>query len=225
MARFAVDGARVVFDDGGMNLLSTEALEELRGIVWSAADPSALFLHFKSGRPGLFAAGADMSEMQRFTPAQARDFAELGQSVFEALEKLPYLTVAEIDGDCFGGALDLALAFDFRFATPRSRFSHPGARLGIATGFGGTSRWRKVVGRPAANALFLKNAVLTADEALNIGLVDAVANDHTESIERLKAVDPATARFVKELTIHSARLSRSELQLLAERLGHLYFAR
>jgi enoyl-CoA hydratase/carnithine racemase len=173
MARFTAEGGRIVFDDGGMNLLSTEAL----------------------------------------------------QDVFDAIEKLPCLTIAEIDGDCFGGALDLALAFDFRFATSRSRFSHPGARLGIATGFGGTSRWRKVVGRAAANALFLKNAVLTADEALKMGLVDAVADDHIEAIERLKAVDSATARFVKELTIHSARLSRSELLLLAERLGHLYFGR
>ncbi|HVS32344.1 MAG TPA: enoyl-CoA hydratase/isomerase family protein [Thermoanaerobaculia bacterium] len=232
MARFAVDGDRITFDDGGMNLLSAEALRELRASVEdrqsclsSAGQAGLPVLHFRSGRPGLFAAGADMAEMQRFTPAEAEEFSRLGQTLFDAIERLPCLTVAEIDGDCFGGALDLALAFDFRFATPRSHFSHPGARIGIATGFGGTSRWRKVTGRSAANTLLLKNAVLSAGEALKIGLVDEVGDDHTASIERLKAVDPLTVRFVKELTIHEASLSRSQLLLLAERLGHLYFGR
>ena len=101
--------------------------------------------------------------MQRFTPWDAYEFARLGQELFDDIERLPCVTVALIDGDCFGGALDLVLAFDFRFATPRSRFAHPGARLGIVTGFGGTSRWRKVLTRRAANQLFLANRVLVRE--------------------------------------------------------------
>ena len=141
----------IIFDDGGMNLLSAAALRELQEAIAEIAP----IVVFRSGRPGLFAAGADMAEMRDFTPRQAEEFARLGQELFAAIEKLPSITVALIDGDCFGGALDLAMAFDFRFATPRSRFSHPGARLGIATGFGGTTRWRKVMGRPAAQAMFI----------------------------------------------------------------------
>jgi enoyl-CoA hydratase/carnithine racemase len=163
----------LVFDDGGMNLLSSRALRWIRD---SLPVETSLFV-FRSGRPGLFAAGADMAEMARFTPEEAREFSRLGQETFAAIEALPFPTVALIDGDCFGGALDLVLAFDRRIATPRSRFSHPGARLGIVTGFGGTSRWRKVLTRAGANQLFLANRVFSADEALAMGLVDGVADD------------------------------------------------
>ncbi len=201
-----------VFDDGGMNLLSTNALRSIRDQLPTDA---TLFL-FRSGRPNLFAAGADMAEMQRFTPFEAEDFARLGQELFAEIERLPCITVALIDGDCFGGALDLVLSFDLRFATPRSRFAHPGARLGIVTGFGGTSRWRKVISRKAANQLFLANRVLTAEEALALDLVDRVAESHEEELARLEGLE---LPMVKELTRHASGLSREELLLLARRLG------
>jgi enoyl-CoA hydratase len=195
-----------------MNLLSSSALRAIREAL---PHDAALFV-FRSGRPGLFAAGADMAEMQRFTACDAYEFARLGQELFETIERLPFLTVALIDGDCFGGALDLALAFDLRFATPRSRFAHPGARLGIVTGFGGTSRWRGVLSRRAANQLFLANRVLSAGEALELGLVDRVAESHEEELARLESVD---VRMVKELTIHGAGLTPALLLLLASRLA------
>jgi enoyl-CoA hydratase len=221
VSRFRVTRAeavvRIEFDDGGMNLLSSDALRELRSCMSGQTGVSVL--QFSSARPNLFAAGADMAEMQRFTGLEAEAFARLGQELFEEIERLPMLTVALIDGDCFGGALDLALAFDLRFATPRSRFAHPGSRIGIVTGFGGTSRWRKALSRPAANQLFLANRVLSADEALAMGLVDRVADSHEEELARLAASD---LRMVKELTIHGERLSRSQLLLLARRLGAVY---
>jgi enoyl-CoA hydratase len=200
-----------LFDDGGMNLLSSSALRMIRGALPAEA---SLFV-FRSGRPGLFAAGADMAEMQRFTAYDAYDFATLGQELFETIERLPFLTVALIDGDCFGGALDLALGFDLRFATPRARFSHPGARLGIVTGFGGTSRWRGVLSRRAANQLFLANRVLSAGEALELGLVDRVAESHEEELARLETLDVGR---VKELALTAGTLSQSDLLLLARRL-------
>jgi enoyl-CoA hydratase/carnithine racemase len=188
----------IAFDDGGMNLLSRDALSELRDVI--DALPSTSLLLFRSAQSRLFAAGADMAEMQRFTAMEAYDFAQLGQEVFAAIERLPYLTIALIDGDCFGGALDLVLAFDLRFATPRSRFAHPGARIGIVTGFGGTSRWRKVLTRAAANQLFLANRTLNAEEALELGLVDRVAASHDEELARIATLDPSTTAMVKELT-------------------------
>jgi enoyl-CoA hydratase len=189
-----------VFDDGGMNLLSSAALRRI-GEALPRDAATSLFV-FRSGRSGLFAAGADMAEMQRFTAWEAWSFAELGQELFARIERLPSVTVALIDGDCFGGALDLVLAFDLRFATPRSRFAHPGARLGIVTGFGGTSRWRSVISRRAANQLFLANRVLGASEALALGLVDRVAESHEEELARLESLD---LRMVKELTRHAQR--------------------
>jgi enoyl-CoA hydratase/carnithine racemase len=179
-----------VFDDGGMNLLSSSALRQIRS---SLPTDASLFV-FRSGRPNLFAAGADMAEMQRFTPWDAYEFARLGQELFDDIERLPCVTVALIDGDCFGGALDLVLAFDFRFATPRSRFAHPGARLGIVTGFGGTSRWRKVLTRRAANQLFLANRVLSASDALELGLVDRVGESFEDELARLESEEMRTIK-------------------------------
>jgi enoyl-CoA hydratase len=204
--------AEYVFDDGGMNLLSSSALRAIRAAL---PEDVSLFV-FRSGRVRLFAAGADMAEMQRFSACEAWDFARLGQELFDAIERLPCLTVAVIDGDCFGGALDLALSFDFRFATPRSRFAHPGARLGIVTGFGGTSRWRNVLSRRAANQLFLANRVLSSGEALDFGLVDRVADAHDEELARLETMD---LRMVKQLTGHRSHLSRAQLLHLAQRLN------
>ncbi|HUR81524.1 MAG TPA: enoyl-CoA hydratase-related protein, partial [Thermoanaerobaculia bacterium] len=97
-----------VFDDGGMNLLSSAALRQISAAL---PDSDASLWVFRSGRPGLFAAGADMAEMLRFTPADAASFSELGQTLFATIERLPCITVALIDGDCFGGALDLVLSF------------------------------------------------------------------------------------------------------------------
>lgn len=202
-----------------MNLLSSDALRELRDLAGQLATGNRRLLTFRFAR----SAGADMNEMVRFSAADAERFSRLGQEAFRAIERLPMLTVALIDGDCFGGALDLAMAFDLRFASPRSRFSHPGAKLGIVTGFGGTSRWRKIVGRPAAHALLLANESLSAAEALEVGLVDRVADDHEDELRRLESVDPATTRFLKELTLHSPALTQSQLLLLASRLGNLYF--
>ena len=230
MPRFAArrDGPRVgiAFDDGGMNLLSSEALHELRELIRPLLKRDApALLVFESARPRLFAAGADMAEMQRFTGLEAERFARLGQELFEELERFPCITVALIDGDCFGGALDLALSFDLRFATPRSRFAHPGAKIGIVTGFGGTSRWRRLLTRAAANQLFLANRTLSAEEALEAGLVDGVAETHEDELSRLESLDPAVTRFVKELSAHADRLSASETLLLARRLGSVYGVR
>lgn len=207
--RFHKHADTITFDDGGMNLLSSDALRELRDVIerW---DKAALV--FKMTR----AAGADMSEMARFTPLEAYEFAKLGQETFAAIEKLPCLTIAEIDGDCFGGALDLILAFDLRFASARSRFSHPGAKLGIVTGFGGTSRWRKVIDAHAARRLFIANEILDAQQALDLGLIDSIGSPATWQPGNLHT------RFIKELSLHRDRLTQSQFALLAERLAALY---
>ena len=208
----------IVLDDGGMNLLSSTMLRWIRAQL-PPGDASMLVL--RSGRPLIFAAGADMAEMRAFTAREAEAFARLGQELFAAIEKLPMITVALIDGDCFGGALDLVLAFDLRFATPRSRFAHPGGKLGIVTGFGGTSRWQKAIDRAAARRLFLGNERLTAQEAMEAGLVDRVAESFDDELRRLQTLDPNTVRLLKELSRHADTLSQQQLMLLAERMGQL----
>lgn len=219
---------RIVFDDGGMNLLSISALEEIDRILDSVPS-SARVLTFESGRERLFAAGADMNEMSGFDAEEALGFAEKGQRLFSRLERLPFPTIALIDGDCFGGALDLTLAFDLRWATPRSSFSHPGARIGIVTGFGGTSRWRRVLSPQAARQLFLGSEVWTADRALESGLIDRMipstqssTGGLREEIDRVGTLQGRSFQMVKELAAASMAIPADELLLLGRRLGSLY---
>lgn len=209
----------IVLDDGGMNLLSTSMLRRIGAQLPSSG---ATMLVLRSGRPHIFAAGADMAEMRAFGAGEAEEFARLGQELFAAIERLPTITVALIDGDCFGGALDLVLAFDLRLATPRSRFAHPGAKLGIVTGFGGTSRWRKALDRGAARRLFLGNERLSAHEAMEIGIVDRVADSFDDELRGLATLDAKAVCVMKELSRLADTLSQQELMLLAERLAALY---
>jgi enoyl-CoA hydratase len=223
--------ADVAFDDGGMNLLSSAALTELAAVVErietkleTNGSPMRV-VTFRSSRPRLFAAGADMAEMAAFSGHEAAAFARQGQELFSRLERLACVTVALVDGDCFGGAFDLALAFDLRFATPASRFSHPGSRIGIVTGFGGTSRWRKTLTPAAARKLLLGNPVIDSAAALAAGLIDRIVPSLAEcdsEVQRLASLDPATTRMVKELSRHAPRLSQQQTMKLATRLDALH---
>jgi len=218
----AVEDSRLVitFDDGGMNLLGTAALLELRSLI--ASLPEARLVVFRSGRPRIFAAGADMDEMSRFHGADAATFSELGQTLFDHISRLPLITIAVIDGDCFGGALDLTLAFDFRLSTSRSRFSHPGSKIGIVTGFGGTSRWATTVSPSIARRLFLANEIFTAAEARDAGLVDEIIEADRVDFSQFQGRTRSEVRLIKELTAHSAALTATQSLLFARRLGQLY---
>lgn len=215
----------LTFDDGGMNVLSAAALRELLAI-FEGLDSGVRIVALRSGRP-IFAAGADMREMAAFDSGDAADFSELGQALMQGIERCPAMTIAAIEGDCFGGALDLAMAFDWRIATPTARFSHPGGRLGIVTGFGGTSRWAKIVAPAAARKMFLANAVLTAGEAEAAGVVDELASSIEEGLaaceKRWSAIEPGRARALRELLYHGRRPGES--RLLAQRLAGVYQAR
>ena len=164
-----------------------------------------------------------MAEMAAFTALDAMEFSRLGQETFAAIERLPFITAAIVDGDCFGGALDLILAFDVRIATPRSRFSHPGAKLGIVTGFGGTARWRRVLGAAAARALFLGNEVFDAERAREAGIVDVVSDE--PDVSRFERLDLATVRFLKELARHAEAKSRSEIVRIGALLAAIHGVR
>lgn len=217
--------ARIVFDDGGMNLLSLAALDELDRLLGEIPDGTRV-VEFRSGRGGIFAAGADMAEMRRFSPAEAERFSERGQVLFRRIESAGWASVAAIDGDCFGGALDLVMAFDARVATRRSRFSHPGSRIGIVTGFGGTSRWRSVVPRHRAARLMLSGEVLDADAARKIELIDEVVDridrHALELVQRLAATGSERIRFAKDVVGRAGRHGARATLEISRRLAAVY---
>lgn len=122
-----------------------------------------------------FATGAELDEVAALEGVRARQFALAGQALFGRIERFPLPVVAAIRGFCLGGGLDLALACRGRVAAYDASFGHPGASVGIVTGWGGTERLPRLVGRAAALQMLLTADRVPATQALSSGLVDELA--------------------------------------------------
>lgn len=127
-----------------------------------------------TGTPRSFAAGADLAEVSALTPVGALSFSALGQSLMRAIESCPKPVVAAICGYCLGGGFDLAMACHLRIAADDARFGHPGGSLGIITGWGGTARLPRLVGKSRARELLTTGEIITAAEAYAWRLVSRV---------------------------------------------------
>lgn len=130
-----------------------------------------------TGNGKFFSVGADLNEISQLTGPEALEFSHRGQALMQAIDQFPVAVIAAIRGYCMGGAMDLALACDFRIAAPSAVFGHRGASLGMMTGWGGTQRLPRLIGKARAMQMFLLAEMVKADEALRIGLVDAIADD------------------------------------------------
>lgn len=159
------------------NRLSRAALDELSGALAGLCGGGPLCALVVAGAGGVFSAGADLNEVAALDPTSAYDYSRRGQEVMGRLGAAAPVVIAAIDGHCLGGGLDLALACDLRYATPRATFGHPGARRGIITGWGGTQRLPRLIGRGPALRLLLTGERVDAAEALRLGLVDLVDAD------------------------------------------------
>ena len=159
------------------NPLSVSVLSQLHTIIDDCAINEGLSAVIFTGTGNVFASGADLREIAAITTGTAAKFARNGQALMSKIAALPQLTVAAINGYCFGGALDLTLACDRRIASTTATFAHPGSGLGIITGWGGTQRLPRLVGTAYALELFFTATPITADKALAIGRVDEIADD------------------------------------------------
>jgi enoyl-CoA hydratase len=158
-----------------LNALNTQTNRELLAVVESlSADRGVRAVVLTGAGDKAFVAGADVAEMRDFTPEQGRKFALLGHQVCTAIEAAPQPWIAAVNGFAFGGGCELALACDIRFAAEQAKFGQPEIGLGITPGFGGTQRLPRVVGPGWAKYLVLSGRPIRADEALRIGLVQAV---------------------------------------------------
>lgn len=173
VARFALATA------DGRQTLSPDILEELaRGVAHAVSERAAVAV-VESAQPGVFAAGADLRVIGGLSAVEGYAYARRGQDALLALSKSPCAVVAEVDGACYGGALDLAMACGVRIATERATFCHPGPRLGIVTGWGGTLFVRRVAGVARARRVFRSGEIFSAQKALGLGLVDEVVSAET----------------------------------------------
>ena len=148
--------------EGAGDNVTVEADEEIRVLVITGAGEKA------------FVAGADIGEMSTLTKAEGEAFGKKGNDVFRRLETLPIPTIAAVNGFALGGGCELSMSCDIRICADTAVFGQPEAGLGITPGFGGTQRLARLVGPGMAKQLIYTAKNIKADEALRIGLVNAV---------------------------------------------------
>lgn len=158
------------------NTLLIATLDELKNQLSAIISRDEIQAIIFTGTDDVFSSGANIRELTQLNPESARDFAQLGQNLFQMIADARQVTISAINGYCMGGALDLALACDLRVASKDAVFAHPGARLGIITGWGGTQRLPRVIGRARALEFFVTARRLTSQEALEIRLISRISD-------------------------------------------------
>jgi enoyl-CoA hydratase len=171
-----------------LNALNLELLTELEATLAKlSADPSVACAILTGAGEKAFAAGADIAAMLEMTTEQARAFSEMGHRVCSSIEKAPFPVLGAVNGFAFGGGCELALACDFLYASDKAKLGQPEVNLGVIPGFGGTQRLARRVGIGRARELCYTGDSVGADEALRIGLVNAVV-PHAELLPKVRDV-------------------------------------
>jgi enoyl-CoA hydratase/carnithine racemase len=166
-----------LISNDGINLLTRKKVTALSGEILKMASREESILPLVISGERNFSAGADLNEIAQLTGPEAYAFSALGQEFMHAVAGYAAPVLATIEGHCMGGGLDLALACHHRIAAPTAVFGHRGAALGLITGWGGTQRLPRLIGKGRALELFVTAGKVNAQRALEIGLIDAIAAD------------------------------------------------
>ena len=174
-----------------LNAINPDVLAEMgEALDKIEADGVAKVLVLTGNGDKAFIAGADISHMATFTPLQGRQFALKGQGLLFRLEGLSIPVIACVNGFALGGGTEMAMACDFIYASENAQFGQPEINLGIIPGFGGTQRLSRLVGKAMAKELCMTGAIIGAQEAKEIGLVNKVfpADDLWEKTMKIARV-------------------------------------
>jgi len=158
-----------------LNALNAAVVAELDALVRQVSqDPAVRGVIITGAGPKAFVAGADISELVAVDRNSGTEMGQRGSRVFRAIELLPKPVIAAVNGFALGGGCELAMACHVRLAAPNARFGLPELKLGLIPGFGGTVRLPRLVGRGRALEMLLTGAMIDAEEAARIGLVNRV---------------------------------------------------
>jgi enoyl-CoA hydratase len=174
--------------EAALNALSSKVISELTVLAaeLDIADDVRVVILTGAGEKA-FVAGADIAEMSDMSPTQAHEFAVLGGVCGAAIEHSHKPWIAAVNGFALGGGCELALACDIIYASDKASFGQPEVALGVIPGFGGTQRLLRRVGVAKAKELCMTGDRIRADEALRIGLADAVV-PHAELMSKVVAL-------------------------------------
>jgi len=160
-----------------LNALNAQVLAELtrafHGLI-DGREATEVRAAILTGAGKAFVAGADIAAMATMSTVEALRFAEAGHAVCALIEAAPFPVIAAVNGFALGGGCELALACDFIYAAETAKLGQPEVLLGVTPGFGGTQRLARRVGLARARELVYTGDQITAEQALAMGLVNAV---------------------------------------------------
>jgi len=176
-----------------LNALNRKTVEELRDALLDAREDSTVRVLILTGAgENSFVAGADIGELAQRTPVDGKDFSLFGQSAFHLLETLGKPSICAINGFALGGGCELALCCTIRLASKNAKLGQPEVKLGIIPGYGGSQRLARLCGKGVAHELCLTGEMITAEEALRIGLVNHIY----EPAELLPAAEAMAKKII-----------------------------
>jgi enoyl-CoA hydratase len=204
-----------------LNALNHKTIEELRDILTTAREDKDVRVVILTGAgEKSFVAGADIAELAVQTPVGGKETAAFGQNVLNLLETLGKPSIAAINGFALGGGCEVALACSMRLASKTAKLGQPEVKLGIMPGYGGSQRLARLCGKGAAYELCLTGEMISAEEALRIGLVNHVY----EPAELLPAAEalakkiianaPLSVKFTMEAIAHGSDMALADGQYL-----------
>ena len=168
--------ARITFNRPKvLNALNRRTVGELGDCLNQARDDASVRVLILTGAgEKSFVAGADINELAQRGPVDGKDFSLYGQEIFHRLETIGKPSIAALNGFALGGGCELALACTIRIASKTAKLGQPEVKLGILPGYGGSQRLARLCAKGVAHELILTGEMISADEALRIGLVNHV---------------------------------------------------
>lgn len=210
--------ARITFNRPNvLNALNRKTMEELGDCLNAARrDDSVRVLILTGTGEKAFVAGADINELAKQTPVAGKEFSLFGQEVIHRLETMGKPSIAAVNGFALGGGCEVALACTIRIASRNAKLGQPEVKLGILPGYGGTQRLPRLCGKGVAHEMILTGEMITADEALRVGLVNRVVEladllPTAESIaKKIIANAPLAVKYAMEAVEHGMEMTQEE---------------
>lgn len=213
------------------NALSVPIVEHMDKLVDEVvADKDIHCLIITGGGEKSFAAGADISKLVNMSPEESRYSIEVGHKLFSKIETLDIPVIAAVNGYCLGGGLEISMCCDIRVCSANAKFGLPEINIGMIPGWGGTLRLPRLIGESRAKNMLLRGKMITAQEALDYGLVaevyenvDELRVKAEELAKELAAKAPITMKIDKRLVYDAANKQPTDIaQRDALALGFVY---
>jgi enoyl-CoA hydratase len=206
-----------------LNALNVETLTELRDRLRElSTDVGVRAVVLTGAGEKAFVAGADIKYMSGLGSDEAKGWGGLGHETARLLETMAKPTIAAVNGFALGGGCELALACDIRFASSRAKLGQPEINLGIVPGWGGTQRLARVCGVGVAKDLIFTGRLVDAEEALRIGLVNAIADPVLEKAVETAHELAAKSSLALALAKRLINMSPDALDAEADEFGELF---